>query len=138
MSILLEAKRIEEQFAGKQKFYSQLCEGLDRSHVKIINEAQISAQQINDLFKTIEQTATAGGANRTAVGQGKDVVDAAGKIIKDAAKWVQNTAPVQGFDAKFEQLKGKDQESFKLKEENFKEDLISKLDDFKIDHNKKN
>ena len=106
MSILLEAKRIEEQFAGKQKFYSQLCEGLDRSHVKIINEAQISAQQINDLFKTIEQTATAGGANRTAVGQGKDVVDAAGKIIKDAAKWVQNTAPVQGFDAKFEQLKG--------------------------------
>ena len=47
-----------------------------------------------------------GGANRTAIGQGKDVVDAAGKIIKDAAKWVQNTAPVQGFDAKFEQLKG--------------------------------
>ena len=106
MSILLEAKRIEEQFTRNQKFYSQLCEGLDRSHVKIINEAQISAQQINALFKTIEQTATAGGANRTAVGQGKDVVDAAGKIIKDAAKWVQNTAPVQGFDAKFEQLKG--------------------------------
>ena len=106
MSILLEAKQIEEQFARKQKFYSQLCEGLDRSHVKIINEAQISAQQINALFKTIEQTATDGGANRTAIGQGKDVVDAAGKIIKDAAKWVQNTAPVQGFDAKFEQLKG--------------------------------
>ena len=63
MSILLEAKRIEEQFARSQKFYSQLCEGLDRSHVKIINEAQISAQQINALFKTIEQTATAGGAN---------------------------------------------------------------------------
>jgi hypothetical protein len=106
MSILLEAKRIEEQFARNQKFYSQLCEGLDRTHVKIINEAQISASQINALFKTIEQTATAGGANRTAVGQGKDVVDAVGKIVKDAAKWVQNTTPVQGFDAKFEQLKG--------------------------------
>ena len=71
----------------------------------VITEATLTPDQINQLFTDIENTATDSGKNRTALGKGKDVVAAADKMIKDAGKWLQDTAPVQGFDAKFEKLK---------------------------------
>ena len=70
-----------------------------------MREAQLSTAQINALFGAVEQNATASGSNRTAVGKGKDVVDAVNNIINQTGRWIQNTTPVQGFDAKFEQLK---------------------------------
>lgn len=75
-------------------------------------EASLTADQIGQLFQNVEQQATAAGGNRTGIGKVKDVagagVDAvkkANEIINNAGKWLQNTKPVQNFDAKFEKLK---------------------------------
>ena len=81
---------------------------------KYIIEAQLSADQINQLFTSVEQGATAAGGNRTAVGKGVDVA----KLPVEAVKWIdtkinelgkamQNAGPVQNADAKFEELKQK-------------------------------
>ena len=116
---LTEAKIIEQRVAYNQLVES-ICKGMDTSQRKtileakasarninrVLREAQLSTAQINALFGAVEQNATASGSNRTAVGKGKDVVDAVNNIINQTGRWIQNTTPVQGFDAKFEQLKG--------------------------------
>jgi hypothetical protein len=81
-------------------------------------EAQLSSDQINQLFTSVEQGATAAGGNRTAIGKGADVAAAGVGAVKDAAKFidtkinelgklVQNAGPVKNADAKFEELKAK-------------------------------
>jgi hypothetical protein len=81
-------------------------------------EAQLSSDQINQLFTSVEQGATASGGNRTAIGKGADVAAAGVGAVKDAAKFidnkinelgklVQNAGPVKNADAKFEELKAK-------------------------------
>ena len=81
---------------------------------KYIVEAQLSADQINQLFTSVEQGATAAGGNRTAVGKGVDVA----KLPVEAVKWindkinelgkaVQDSGPVKNIDAKFNELKTK-------------------------------
>jgi hypothetical protein len=116
---LTEAKIIEQRVAYNQLVES-ICKGMDTSQRKtileakasvrninrVLREAQLSTAQINALFGAVEQNATASGSNRTIVGKGKDVVDAVNNIINQTGRWIQNTTPVQGFDAKFEQLKG--------------------------------
>ena len=77
-------------------------------------EANLSQDQIKQLFTGIEQGATAAGGNRTAIGKGVDVA----KLPVEAVKWidnkinelgklVQNAGPVKNADAKFEELKQK-------------------------------
>ena len=79
-----------------------------------VMEANLSQDQINQLFTSVEQGATAAGGNRTAVGKGVDVA----KLPVEAVKWIdtkinelgkamQNAGPVQNADAKFEELKQK-------------------------------
>jgi len=68
-------------------------------------EAELSANQINQLFGNVEKTATDAGGNRTMLGKGKDVVNKANEIINSIGRKIQDTAPVKGFDAKFEKLK---------------------------------
>ena len=81
---------------------------------KYIIEAQLSADQINQLFTSVEQGATAAGGNRTAAGKGVDVA----KLPVEAVKWindkinelgkaVQDSGPVKNIDAKFNELKTK-------------------------------
>jgi hypothetical protein len=68
-----------------------------------IVEAQLTADQIQQLFQQAEQSATAAGGNRTMVGQGKDVATAVNKAWEDLKTKVQNSGPVQGIDAKYDQ-----------------------------------
>ena len=106
MSILIEAKRIEARHA--------LLESLDNSNRKsyiqwetvgtYLREAALSPQQIQGLFGEIEKTATAGGANRTGIGQAKDKVDQV--IMKpwnDLKAKIYNSGPMEGFAGKYEE-----------------------------------
>lgn len=79
-----------------------LTEAVERS---IIQEAQMSAQDIANVFKQTEKTMSDSGANRTAIGMGKDVASAVNNAINKVGKWLQNTKPVQDFDNKFIKLK---------------------------------
>lgn len=71
----------------------------------IVNEVALTVDQINQLFGQVQQASTAAGGNRTILGKGIDVANAANQVINKIGGWLQNTAPVQNFDAKFEQLK---------------------------------
>jgi len=106
MSILIEAKRIEARHA--------LLESLDnnnrRSYIQwetvgtYLREAALSPQQIQGLFGEIEKTATAGGSNRTGIGQAKDKVDQV--IMKpwnDLKAKIYNSGPMEGFASKYEE-----------------------------------
>lgn len=90
-----------------------LYEGLNRSDKnsvllwetagKKIIEANLTADQINQLFTNVEQGATAAGGNRTLVGQGKDVASAVNKAWEDLKTKVQNSGPIQKVDAMYDQ-----------------------------------
>ena len=81
-------------------------------------EAELTADQIQDIFKGAEERAMAGGNNKTIAGKVGAGVAAAAKLPVDIAKKVdakinelgrlaQNAGPVKNADAKFEELKKK-------------------------------
>ncbi len=74
-----------------------------------IAEAQLTQDQINQIFGYVEKIQTAGGGNRTMLGKGKDAAGAVGKAWEELKTKVQNSGPVKGFDAMYdkaaEQLK---------------------------------
>lgn len=72
-----------------------------------IKEAALTADQIQDLFRQVEQGATAGGGNRTAIGKGKDVAVAVKQAYDDLVSKVQNSAPMQNADAKYDEIAAK-------------------------------
>lgn len=79
-------------------------------------EAELTAQQIDAIFKNAETVAMSSGNNRTALGKGGDAVAAGAKATADTAKLIKqkydeikkaalNSGPVGEFDQKFEDLK---------------------------------
>jgi len=78
---------------------------------RIVLEAELTPDQIKQLFTSIETDATAAGGNRTAVGKGADAVkNAAGAIKAEIDKLgaaIKSAGPVQNMDAKFKELKTK-------------------------------
>ena len=79
---------------------------------KYLKEAQLSQDQITQVFTDVEKGATAAGGNRTALGKGKDAVDAVTDKVKKV--WfdklgaaLQQSDVVQGFDKKWEDIKSK-------------------------------
>ena len=78
---------------------------------RMVAEATLTPDQINNLFTSIEQGATAAGGNRTAIGKGTDAVgkfaSAINKKIDDLGSAIQKAGPVQNMDAKFNELKQK-------------------------------
>lgn len=72
-----------------------------------IAEAQLTPQQITQLFQQIEQGATAAGGNRTLIGKGKDVASAVNKAYQDLKGKVENSATMQYFDQKYEEAAAK-------------------------------
>ena len=79
-------------------------------------EAELTAQQIDAIFKNAETVAMSGGNNRTALGKGGDAVAKGAKATADTAKLIKqkydeikkaalNSGPVGEFDQKFEDLK---------------------------------
>ena len=78
---------------------------------RIVLEAELTPDQIKQLFTSVEQGATDAGGNRTAIGKGTDAVkNAAGAIKAEIDKLgsaIKNAGPVQNMDAKFKELKTK-------------------------------
>jgi hypothetical protein len=66
-------------------------------------EAQLTADQITQIFQQVEQGATAAGGNRTLIGQGKDAAEAVNKAWEDLKTKVQNSGPIKGVDAMYDQ-----------------------------------
>lgn len=94
-----------------------LYEGLDNSSKKsmllwesagqAISEAQLTPQQITQLFQQIEQGVTAGGDNRTLLGKGKDVASAVNKAYQELKGKVETSDTMQYFDQKYEEAAAK-------------------------------
>lgn len=72
-----------------------------------IQEAALTAKQIQDLFQQVEKGVTDSGSNRTLIGKGKDVADAVKTAYDDLVSKVQNSGPVQNVDAKYDQIAAK-------------------------------
>jgi hypothetical protein len=102
---------IRQLLSESHNYY--LYEGLDASEKHsvmlwesagyAIKEAALTADQIQQLFTSIEQGATASGSNRTVLGKGKDVASAVKTAYDDLVSKVQNSGPVKNIDAKYDQ-----------------------------------
>lgn len=96
---------------------SYLYEGLDNSSKKsmllwesagrAIAEAQLTPQQITQLFQQVEKDATAAGGNRTLIGKGKDVTSAVNQAYQNLKGKVENSYTMQYFDQKYEEAAAK-------------------------------
>ena len=74
---------------------------------RLIKEAALTPDQIQQLFTSVEQGSTAAGGNRTMIGQGKDAAEAIKKAYDDLVSKVQNSGPVKGADAMYDQAVAK-------------------------------
>ena len=111
-SHLLEGRKVlKESCEGLTYEQSLIVEGIYKEMLPLI-EASLTANQVQQLFGEIEKAATASGDNRTGLGLGVDVAKEVNNKIDSLGKWLQNTTPVQMFDQKFEQLKGKVTQKF--------------------------
>jgi len=89
-----------------------LYEGLDRSATQTmmlwesaglkLKEAALTADQIQQIFQSVEQGATDAGDNRTMLGKGKDATVAIKKAYDDLVTKVQTSGPVKGADAMYD------------------------------------
>jgi hypothetical protein len=111
-----------EQLLEQNKYNSQMllqesCDGLNNDQRLVVEgiynelspllEVALSADQIKNIFQSVEKNATAAGGNRTGLGQGVDTVRQVDTALNKLGKWLQDTAPVKSFDTKFAQLKSK-------------------------------
>lgn len=106
---------LENHKYSRKQLLKESCDGLTQQQRTIVEniynefvpliEATLTADQVKDIFKGVEQAAVAGGDNRTLAGLGVDGAKKVNDIIDKAGKWLQDTTPVKNFDAKFEKLK---------------------------------
>jgi len=85
-----------------------LYEGLDYSQSRTValwesagiklKEAALTADQIQQIFQSVEQGATAAGGNRTLLGKGKDAAEAVNKAWEDLKTKIQNSGPIKNVD----------------------------------------
>ena len=91
---------------------SYLYEGLDYSstHSMVLwesagfklKEAALTADQIQQIFQSVEQGATDAGGNRTMLGKGKDAAEAVNKAWEDLKTKIQNSGPIKNVDASYD------------------------------------
>jgi len=67
-----------------------------------LREAELTADQIQQIFAQAEQGATAAGSNRTMIGQGKDAAVAINKAWEDLKTKVSTSGPIKGVDAMYD------------------------------------
>jgi hypothetical protein len=70
---------------------------------KKLVEAELTPDQITQLFQQVEQGVTSAGSNRTILGKGKDVASAVSKAWEDLKTKVQNSGPIKNVDAVYDQ-----------------------------------
>lgn len=67
-----------------------------------LKEAALTPDQIQQLFKSIEQGATDAGGNRTLLGKGKDAAAAVNTAWEDLKTKIQNSGPIQNVDSAYD------------------------------------
>jgi hypothetical protein len=108
---------LEQNKHNSQMLLQESCDGLTNDQRLVVEgiynelspllEVALSADQIKNIFQSVEKNATAAGGNRTGLGQGVDTVRQVDTALNKLGKWLQDTAPVKSFDTKFAQLKSK-------------------------------
>ena len=108
---------IEQHLKDGSILLESICQNLTQEQSRIVKgiynefkpliEASLSQDQILQVFTGVEQQATGSGNNRTLIGKGVDLKNQVNDIINKTGQWLQNTAPVQFADQKFEELKTK-------------------------------
>ncbi len=98
---------IESLVSGKP-----LYEGLDLDNLHTVTlwesagykllEAELTPDQIEQIFQGVEQGATAAGGNRTMLGKGKDAAEAVNKAWEDLKTKVQNSGPIKNVDGAYD------------------------------------
>jgi LysM repeat protein len=66
-------------------------------------EYKLTDQQIQQIFQQVEQGMTQAGGNRTMLGQGKDAVSAVNQAWEQLKGEIQNSKPIKGVDALYDQ-----------------------------------
>jgi len=97
---------LRESCDGLTRDQRRIVEGIYNEFVPLI-EASLTADQINQIFSTVEKSATAAGGNRTMLGKAVDVPGQVNDVINKVGKYLQDTTPVKFMDQKFEDLKAK-------------------------------
>jgi hypothetical protein len=97
---------LSESVEGMNAVQRAIVEGI-YNDLKPLIEASLTSDQVQQLFKGVEQNVSATGNNRTLIGAGKDAVGKANDTINKVGRWLQDTTPVKAFDQKFEGLKTK-------------------------------
>ena len=88
-------------YQGLSLFEQRQVQKWERIGIEL-KEAQLTADQIQQLFQQIEQETTAGGSNRTVLGKGKDMATAVNSAWKDLKSTIYNSGPMEGFAAKYD------------------------------------
>jgi len=67
-------------------------------------EAQLTPDQIQQIFQGAQDIETGGGNNRTLIGKGKDAASAVGQAWENLKTKAQNSKPIDGFEKKYDAI----------------------------------
>lgn len=106
-SILTEKKLITEGWNDPDMLLLEqvIIRPWVRDIERYVVEAQLTADQVKQIFAATEKAAIAGGGSRTLVGKGVDAAKFIDQKINELGSALKNTGPVKNMDAKFKQLK---------------------------------
>jgi len=106
-SILTKPRLITEGWndPGMMLLEQHVIQPWVRDVERYIVEAQLTADQVKQIFAATEKAAVAGGGSRTLVGKGVDAAKFIDQKIDELGSALKNTGPVKNMDAKFKQLK---------------------------------
>ena len=71
---------------------------------RLMTEAALSAEQIQQIFAGIEKASAAGGKNRTLIGKGADAATSVAQAFGKVKQAISQSGPVAGFDASVDSL----------------------------------
>ena len=106
-----KSSRQDESWITEDPIYRAFC----RIGRRMVNEQEaalegkrLTQQEIQDIFKAVEQRMQGTGQNRTMIGRGKDVAveltNAMQRAFQGVAEKIQQSGPVSGFDVAMDKL----------------------------------
>jgi hypothetical protein len=108
-NIVLKPKLITESWHDPQMILleQKVVVPFVRDIERYITEAELTSDQIKQIFGATEKAAVAGGGSRTLVGKGVDAAKFIDNKINELGSALKNAGPVKNMDAKFNDLKAK-------------------------------
>ena len=108
-NIVLKPKLITESWHDPQMILleQKVVVPFVRDIERYITEAELTADQIKQIFGATEKAAVAGGGSRTLAGKGVDAAKFIDNKINELGSALKNAGPVKDMDAKFNDLKAK-------------------------------